>query len=156
VDKVTTLYRIYGERGSLLYVGMTDEYERRMRNHSEKWWWREVRRIDTTDFKSRAEAKAAETRAIKSERPLYNRAENTEVATVPTPHIPRRNTKAGQRRLLSLGDAAEYLGVNERTLRRMISAGDLPAYRLGSKTIRVDAQDIDDMLNPIPNAKMWA
>lgn len=54
------------------------------------------------------------------------------------------------RRWLTQIEAAEYLGVTDRTLRRMIAAGELPAYRLGKRLLRLDARDLDAMLRPIP------
>lgn len=60
----------------------------------------------------------------------------------------------GARRLVSLQDAAEYLGVDVLTVRRRIAAGDLQAFRIGSGTkppIRVDLAQIDnELLRPIP------
>ncbi len=40
--------------------------------------------------------------------------------------------------LVSLRGAARELGVAERTLRRAVEEGELPAFRLGSRTIRVE------------------
>lgn len=54
------------------------------------------------------------------------------------------------RRWVDQRQAAEYLGITDRTLRRMIAAGDLPAYRLGKKMLRVDMADLDALLRPIP------
>ena len=58
------------------------------------------------------------------------------------------------RRLAPLPDAAKYIGVTDRTLRRWISDGLLTGYRLGRKTVRVDLNEIDEALcKPIPAAK---
>lgn len=46
-------------------------------------------------------------------------------------------------------EAAAHLGVTERTIRRLIESGDLPAYRVGSKIIRIKRTDIDALLRPI-------
>jgi excisionase family DNA binding protein len=48
--------------------------------------------------------------------------------------------------------AAELLGITERTLRRMIASGDLPAYRLGPRLVRIKDSDLMAMLRPIPTA----
>jgi excisionase family DNA binding protein len=56
------------------------------------------------------------------------------------------------RRLLSLQAAAEYLGVDERSVRRYIATGQLTGYRVGERLIRVDVADLDAMLRPIPTA----
>jgi len=58
------------------------------------------------------------------------------------------------RRLAPLPDAAEYIGVTDRTLRRWISDGTLTGYRLGRKTLRVDLNEVDEALcQPVPSAK---
>lgn len=62
------------------------------------------------------------------------------------------NTGNARRRYVSITDAAEYLGVTDRTVRNRIACGDLAAYRLGSRTIRVDARELDALLKPIPTA----
>ena len=54
------------------------------------------------------------------------------------------------RRWLTQDEAAEYLNVTTRTIRRMIAAGDLPASRLGKRMLRIDAADLDGLLRPIP------
>jgi excisionase family DNA binding protein len=60
------------------------------------------------------------------------------------------------RRLAPLPDAAKYIGVTDRTLRRWIADGTLTGYRLGRKTVRVDLNEVDDRLcQPIPAAKVW-
>ena len=58
------------------------------------------------------------------------------------------------RSLAPLPDAAKYIGVTDRTLRRWISDGLLTGYRLGRKTVRVDLNEVDEALcKPIPAAK---
>ena len=65
------------------------------------------------------------------------------------PHISPRH------RYASLADAAAYVDVDERTIRRWIAAGLLTGYRLGQKTIRVDLNEVDEALcRPIPAAKV--
>ena len=55
------------------------------------------------------------------------------------------------RRWMSQAEAAEYLGVTERTIRNYISRGDLPGHRVrGSRLVRVDRCDLDALLCPIP------
>ncbi|WP_222851173.1 helix-turn-helix domain-containing protein [Phytoactinopolyspora mesophila] len=58
-----------------------------------------------------------------------------------------RTRRAPVRELLSVTAAAEYLGVSKRTIRRMIHAGHLKAYRIRRRgMIRVTRTDLDDML----------
>lgn len=42
---------------------------------------------------------------------------------------------------MSTGEAASYLGVNTRTLYRMIDEGDIPAYKFG-RVIRLQEADV--------------
>ena len=51
----------------------------------------------------------------------------------------------------SLAEAAEYLGCNERTVRRYIAAGKIHGYRLGG-LLRVDLNEVDAAMRPIPTA----
>jgi excisionase family DNA binding protein len=51
-----------------------------------------------------------------------------------------------------LNEAAEWYGVSERTLRRRISEGLLPAVRVGPRSIRVRAEDVEALAVPIPTA----
>jgi excisionase family DNA binding protein len=53
------------------------------------------------------------------------------------------------RRLRSIVFVAQYLAVDERTVRRYIASGRLPAYRLGrgpNSTIRVDLTDVENFI----------
>jgi excisionase family DNA binding protein len=56
------------------------------------------------------------------------------------------------RQLDSIGEAAAYLGVSTKTIRRWIASGDLSAYRAGPRLIRVDHAELDARLRPIPTA----
>ena len=163
----TTLYRIYGRIDGrdkdglgpvgpcLLYVGITDHYDRRMAQHAEKRWWDSITKITREEFETRDLAAAAERRAIETERPLYNKALNPSAAeTPPAVAIPKARKHPVQDPRLSLAEASAYLGVCTKTLRRYISTGDLPAARIqGSRLIRVRRSDLDAMLQPIPTTK---
>jgi len=54
------------------------------------------------------------------------------------------------RNLASIADAAAYARVHPRTIRRAIAAGRLTGYRMGPRLIRVDLNELDAMLRPIP------
>lgn len=45
-------------------------------------------------------------------------------------------------RYSSISDAAEYLGCNERTIRRYIAEGKFPGYRMG-RLLRVNLNEVD-------------
>lgn len=55
-------------------------------------------------------------------------------------------------RYISIGEAAEYLSVTDRTVRNFIAQGRLNGYRIGPRTIRVDRAEVDALLTPIPTA----
>jgi excisionase family DNA binding protein len=57
------------------------------------------------------------------------------------------------RRLASIQDTADYLGTSTKTVRRYISAGRLTAYRMGDRAVRVDLDQLDALLQPIPTAR---
>ncbi|MGC3954351.1 MAG: helix-turn-helix domain-containing protein [Propionicimonas sp.] len=53
---------------------------------------------------------------------------------------------------ISLREASHIYGVSTDTLRRRISTGELPAVKLGYKTIRVRREHLDNLFRPIPAA----
>jgi excisionase family DNA binding protein len=64
--------------------------------------------------------------------------------------MPTRQTR---RRYASVAEAADYLGLSPKTLRRYIASGRLTAYRVGPRHLRVDLDEVDDKLaRPIPTA----
>jgi len=70
----TALYRLYSEGGQLLHVGIADNPERRWKQHSlDKPWWSEVADRKIEWHSNRCAAHKAETEAIKSEAPRFNR-----------------------------------------------------------------------------------
>lgn len=50
---------------------------------------------------------------------------------------------------LSVSEVAVRLGVNVRTVRRMIARGELKAYRYGPRLIRIDPADLLAMREPV-------
>lgn len=53
---------------------------------------------------------------------------------------------------ITLDAVADELGMSKRTVRRMISSGDLPAYLIGKRCVRVDSDDLAAVCKPIvPN-----
>ncbi len=60
-------------------------------------------------------------------------------------------TKADAK-LVSIAEAAEYLGVNVRSIRNMMIDGRLKAYKLGPRIVRIRLSDIDAALEPYTEA----
>lgn len=57
-----------------------------------------------------------------------------------------------KRRFSTIADAAEYGACSPKTIRRMIARGDLTGYRMGPRLVRVDLNELDALLRPIPTA----
>ncbi|NDJ91710.1 excisionase family DNA-binding protein [Mycolicibacter kumamotonensis] len=59
-----------------------------------------------------------------------------------------------KRHYITIAEAAEYIQVTERTIRRLIADGELTGYRVGksSRLIRVDLNEIDNELMRPMNA----
>jgi len=72
-DVETIVYRFFRADGRLLYVGITQEREKRFLRHSERPWWPEVTRVRIETYPTRSEALEVETEAISAEAPVHNR-----------------------------------------------------------------------------------
>jgi hypothetical protein len=73
----TALYRIWGNDGQLLYVGISKSALSRLGQHlTEKPWAEEISNVTIETFPTRELAAAAEVAAIKAERPLHNVVHN--------------------------------------------------------------------------------
>ena len=60
-------------------------------------------------------------------------------------------TAHGTRRTYeSLAEAAARTGVSVRTLRRRVAEGRLTAYRCGPRLLRVDTEEVDALMKPVP------
>ena len=55
-----------------------------------------------------------------------------------------------QPRFMTLKQAGQVYSVSDRTLRRRIADGTLPAVRVGPRSIRVAAEDVEALASPIP------
>lgn len=58
-----------------------------------------------------------------------------------SPHRPHRKL-SDERRLLTVSQAASELGISSGHLRRAIRKGEIPAFRLGARTLRVFPADL--------------
>lgn len=76
---------------------------------------------------------------------------NTRTTTQPAARLAAGETPP---RWITIRAAADYLSCTDKTIRRLISAGKLEAFRLGDRAIRLDRNQIDAMLRPIPSAKV--
>jgi excisionase family DNA binding protein len=74
-----------------------------------------------------------------------------------TEHVKARYTRERASKpvkveLISVNDAALRLDVSAHTVRRWITSGMLPAYRVGRRLIKVDLADLDRVAKRIPTA----
>jgi excisionase family DNA binding protein len=51
---------------------------------------------------------------------------------------------------MTIAAAAAYADVHPVTIRRWVAAGRLPAYRVGPRLIKVDQDDLENIVRPIP------
>ena len=51
---------------------------------------------------------------------------------------------------LSVTDVAAMYGCSRSTVRNLITSGQLPAYRIGSTMIRVNAEDAQALMTRLP------
>lgn len=72
MSQPTAVYRLFDAGDQLLWVGSTRALKPRLASHRRKPWWPEVARVAVQRFASREEARQAETRAIRTERPRHN------------------------------------------------------------------------------------
>ncbi len=54
---------------------------------------------------------------------------------------------------MSLAVAAAHADASTRTLRRYISPGKLTGYRVGPRLIKVDLNEVEVIVRPIPTAR---
>ncbi len=62
--------------------------------------------------------------------------------------------RTGPKQLIAVAGAAAYADVSIRTIRRWIAAGDLRAYRVGPRVVRVDLADLERLARPIRTAAL--
>lgn len=60
---------------------------------------------------------------------------------------------ATPRRYVSVDVAAETFSVSSRTIRRMISRGEISGYRVGERLLRVDLNELDEVVRRVPSAR---
>jgi len=65
---------------------------------------------------------------------------------------PRIPNPAPPRRLVTIADAAEYVGCTTKTIRRRISDGTITGFRFGPRLIRVDLTELDATIRVVPTA----
>ncbi|WP_249020762.1 AlpA family transcriptional regulator [Conexibacter sp. S30A1] len=72
-----------------------------------------------------------------------------ELAPLLAPYL-RPEPAPVEERLLSVRDAAQFAGVCEKTIRRAIDDGELPAQRVGERVIRLHRDAVEDWVDAAP------
>jgi len=76
-SEATHVYYFFDVQGNLLYVGITNDVQRRWAQHAEdKPWWHLVARKESVRYSTRQEAERVEAHQIRTHRPMFNRAMN--------------------------------------------------------------------------------
>jgi excisionase family DNA binding protein len=68
--------------------------------------------------------------------------------TKPSNHHGPNRAERRARRYGKISEAAEYLGVTDRTIRAMIADGRITGYRSGTRIVRVDLNEVDEAMQP--------
>jgi predicted GIY-YIG superfamily endonuclease len=89
-NEPAALYRLYNTDGTLLYIGITDNPDRRFKQHRDtKPWWPQVTQKSVEWRPNRLRALADEAAAIEAETPIYNIEHNPAAQRGPvSPHHP--------------------------------------------------------------------
>ena len=53
-------------------------------------------------------------------------------------------------RYTTIKETAVQLGVSDMTIRRMVARGELSAYRIGPRVLRLDADEVDRLAVKVP------
>lgn len=131
-DKTPTeLYRHYDKAGTLLYVGISLSAVVRLGQHKTySSWFSKIDTIKIEHHTSRRAALAAEKRAIKSERPKYNKTHGTH-KTVQPKQLVERSREDLLRRIVyvkpiyTLYEVSTILGVSLTSIMQMAEDGDI-------------------------------
>lgn len=75
------LYRFFDENGTLLYVGITKDWNNRLKAHHRADFFSAVAMMTLERYSDRESLAAAEIEAIEKEDPIYNRADNPNYRT---------------------------------------------------------------------------
>jgi excisionase family DNA binding protein len=77
----------------------------------------------------------------------------TQHSSHPLPEVgPNRRTRRHPHlrpAYLGIPEAAAYLDVDHKTIRRLIASKRLPGYRLGNRIIKIKVSDLDAVLTPM-------
>lgn len=144
--KPHAVYLVYDEDDQLLYVGMTEDLDRRFMTHAvSSPWWGDAHRLVVESYDGYADAANAERAAILHQGPLFNvrRAQLND-------DLPQQRMK-NIRDMKTSEEAAHVLGYkSSSTLRTAVREGRLkPAHVTPGGHYRWDLDDLRQQLRRI-------
>lgn len=133
----TALYRFYDSAGALLYIGVSENLDRRWKHHATvQPWWPEVVRRSVEWYPDRDAAEEAEVAAIKTEGPRHNVMHS--LCPPPRPAPPSYPSEGG--RHLSTAEAGRLANTGRCTVDREIARGNLHAEKIGKTWVIEQAE----------------
>lgn len=126
---MTELYRHYDRGGILLYVGISACTIIRLAAHKfESSWYKRIAIVTIEHFDTRQDALRAETHAIKTEKPKYNRHHAIETIKPTCGYLTK---------------VAERVGIPRTTLLKMKARGEFDLQPVqGTRLYRFDEVDV--------------
>ena len=127
----TELYRHYDKDGLLLYVGISLSALNRLSQHkTQSRWFIKIDTVKVTHYTSRKAALAAEKRAIKSEKPKYNKTYGTYRTVEPKQLVEKTrsdllNRIVSIKPVYSLHDVSIIFDISLLSVHKMVSDGDI-------------------------------
>ena len=147
MSDVTTLYEIYDDSDTLLYVGISlSSISRLSRHKADKDWYYDIKRVEMTHYDTREEAERAERLMIKLRAPVYNVMHNSE-------------PKFHKSRIIWLGktQAAMQASISRVTLDKWIKNKTLPencVLNLGqSGKVKINSSKLIDIVRSKRNKR---
>lgn len=127
-DRPCVVYRLYDHADTLLYVGITDNWEQRRKHHAAvQPWFPLVSRIETEAATSRPDALSRERDLVRSLDPVYNRQLRLREPFVAVDEMDEEELTGH----LTGPQAAALLGVQPATVRHAILDKRLRAIKRG-------------------------
>jgi hypothetical protein len=135
----TYLYRCFDRDGQLLYVGITDDVDRRLRQHAvDKFWWPDVTKVTRMAFQRRTEALWAEWAVITTCHPIYNGTAAvplTSENTIEGLLRPTRSRVAHRRHQATSGSKRPAM-TDQQAVKVMLAANPQPSYAWGPREVQ--------------------
>lgn len=134
------VYKLYDAAGVLLYVGVTDNWERRRKHHAVvQPWFPLVSRVETEAAPSRDDALLRERELVRSLDPLYNRQ-----LRLREPYRPVDDMDGGELiDHLSGPQAAALLGINPSSVRHACIDGRLRGARKRGRDWYIRREEVE-------------